>query len=160
MNHCCGRFVFFVGVAFLAAGCTPKTTSSLGVSHPEITKAAPVPTFDLTGDWVGAASDGTGILYSFAKDGTVVWRVKEPNFEKTFPKGLKGKYELRFGTPLSEIDIYDFDDAKFEGIRFQGIVQVISEQEFKMDGKPSNQGPRPTALGPETAVFKPQKKDK
>src|SRR6516164_3874763 len=67
----------------------------------------------LSGDWSGTSADGTEVSYSFAKDGTVVWRVKEKEFMRAFPEGLKAKYQLRIGMPLSEIDISDFSDPRF-----------------------------------------------
>jgi hypothetical protein len=112
----------------------------------------------LSGDWSGMGGDGSEVSYSFAKDGVVVWRVKEKRFLDAFPEGLKAKYRVRIGKPLCEIDIYDFNDPRFKGVRFRGILEITDAQTFKLEGMPSNQGERPRKFSKEAVVFRASKK--
>jgi len=112
----------------------------------------------LSGDWSGTAWDGTEVSYSFSKDGSVVWRVKEKEFMQDFLEGLKAKYQVRAGNPLCEIDMYDFKDPRFMGIRFLGIFEVADGKSFKLEGSPSNQGERPKEFSKEAIVFRANKK--
>jgi hypothetical protein len=112
----------------------------------------------LSGDWSGTAVDGTEVSYSFSKDGRMTWRVKEREFMRAFPEGLKGEYELRPGKPLCEIDIYNFNDPGFKAIRFLGILEIIDGQTFKMEGRPAHQGPRLAKFSSEAAVLRGSKK--
>jgi hypothetical protein len=111
---------------------------------------------DLVGEWTGKAKDGTNVAmirYSFRKDGSAVWFLDEPSFKKNWPSGLQGKYTLRGKSPIWEIDIYDFEDARLKGITYQGILQPIEKGKFKMEGGPSNGGGRPIGFGEEAVVF-------
>jgi hypothetical protein len=112
----------------------------------------------LAGDWRGMAPDRTEVSYSFAKQGTVVWRVKEKGFLRAFSEGLRAKYEVRVGKPICEIDLYDFSDPQFKGIRFRGILEIIDAQTFKMEGTPSNRGERPKEFSKEAMVFRASQK--
>jgi hypothetical protein len=108
----------------------------------------------LSGTWMGTAPDGTEISYSFTPEGTVVWKVKEKNFARTFPEGLQAKYRIRVEKPHWEIDIYDFADARFKKSSFRGILAIDDPQTIKMDGRPSNQGERPRDFTPDAITLK------
>jgi|ERR1700722_8445173 len=105
------------------------------------------------GEWSGKAPDGTTVRYVFKKDGSAVWFVDEPDFKRMAPSGLRAKYVLREKSPLWEIDIYEFEDSHFKGVKFQGILQPIDEKKFKMQGLPSIQGERPKSFDKEAIVF-------
>jgi len=112
----------------------------------------------LSGDWSGVEERGTEVSFSFTKEGTVVWRVKEEEFMRDFPEGLKAKYQIRAGKPLCEFDIYDLNDPRLKEIRFRGILEITDGQTFKMEGKWSNKGERPTEFSDDAIVLRASKK--
>ncbi len=83
----------------------------------------------------------------------MAWIANDPTFRLSYPSGLQARYSLRSAGSIWQIDIKDFQDANFNGITFQGILQPISAGKFKMDAKPSNEGARPETFGPETVIF-------
>ena len=98
---------------------------------------------DLVGTWTATSTDGTKVTFQFHKDGSAIWDVDEPNFRRVAPSGLKAKYSIREKAPLWEVDIYDFDSAAFKDIAFRAILQPVEKGKIRMNGVPSNQGPRP-----------------
>jgi hypothetical protein len=112
---------------------------------------------NFSGDWNATAPDATEVSYTFSKDGTVIWHVKDENFTRLWPKGLKAKYQVSVAEPLWQIDMFEFDAAQFKGVRLKGIIQIMDDQTFKMEGQPSPRGDRPKAFGKETLVFHARK---
>lgn len=108
----------------------------------------------LSGLWTGSAPDDTQIAYVFGYDGSVVWQVNEVNFQRTFPLGLKGKYQLRPGKPYWEMDLFEFGDPRFNEVRFRAIMEIVDARTFKMDGKPSSQGERPKDFTKDAVTFR------
>jgi hypothetical protein len=108
---------------------------------------------DLIGEWNGKAPDGAKVSYCFDKNGLVTNYVDSPGFKQLFPNGMTGKYVVREKSPFWEIDIYDFEDSRFKEITLQGILQPIDKGKFKMEGTPSNHGPRPKDFDEQAIVF-------
>lgn len=134
--------IFVMPVALgITAGCSKDTK--------------PTPTnVPIVGAWTGTAGDGTEVLYVFAKEGTVVWKVNEKNFLSEFPNGVRANYEVRVGKPYWEIDIFDFDEAQFKGVIWQGILEVSTQRSsFTMEGTPSTKGRRPQKFSREAVEF-------
>lgn len=107
----------------------------------------------LSGEWRGVAPDETVMSYTFEEPDKVVWRVEEEGFRQAFPDGLTAKYVIRKGEPFMEIDMYDFEHPNFEGIRFLGILEIVDDLTFKMEGTPSHEGDRPETFSEEAIVF-------
>jgi hypothetical protein len=107
----------------------------------------------LSGEWTATAPDGTEVAYTFSKDGTLTWRVADPNFTGRWPKGLAARYRITVAKPLWEIDIFNFDEPSFKEIRLRGILEIVDSKTFKMDGQPSPRGERPKAFGKDALVF-------
>ena len=131
------------------------------LSFTQVTKAEPAK-FHITiqGRWSGSAKDGTEISYSFTKNGDVTWHVEEENFKRAFPKGLAGKYKISIAKPYWRIDIHKFEHAMFKDVTFMGILEVLGEKSFRMEGvpsKPSNRRKRPHKFTDEAVTFQEAK---
>ena len=109
----------------------------------------------LDGRWSGTAPDGTKISYEFDRAGAVTWFVAEPNFKQAFPQGLHGKYSIRVGAAPWQMDIGSFDDPRFKGVTFQGIVEIIDAQSFRFEGRPDQ---RIDKFSKEAVVFRAESK--
>jgi hypothetical protein len=103
------------------------------------------------GSWVAEAPDGTKVSYEFTKEGAVIWRVEDEGFEQLAPDGLKGKYRVRVADPVWQIDITDFEHPEFKPFKFLGIIEILGEERFRMEGEP---GRRPKSFGEGSLVFK------
>jgi hypothetical protein len=108
---------------------------------------------DLVGNWTGTSPDGMKVTFQFHKDGSAIWDIDEPNFKRQAPSGLKARYSIREKPPVWELDIYDFDSPAFKDIVFQAILEPVEIGKIRMNGGPSNRGPRPTAFDNGTIVF-------
>ncbi len=128
-------------------------------SIPVLCSAADEPAINvkLSGKWSATAPDSTEVAYTFSKDGSVLWHVSDPNFTHRWPNGLKAKYQISVAKPLWQIDMFEFDDAQFKGIQLRGIVEILDDRTFKMDGQPSHRADRPKEFGKDTLVFHARK---
>jgi hypothetical protein len=87
---------------------------------------------DLAGDWAGSA-EGTEISYTFNPDGTMVWRVNDPQFKASAPDGAKGRFRIIKGLRFNEIKLYRFESPELEDHSFRGIIELLDENSFKME---------------------------
>jgi hypothetical protein len=111
----------------------------------------------LQGQWSGTAIDGTKVSYSFTKEGNVTWHVDDDNFTQAFPKGLVAKYKISIAKPYWKLDIHKFEHPMFKDIEFRGILEVLSEKSFRMEGAPSNRGERPERFTKDSVLFQAAK---
>jgi len=111
----------------------------------------------IQGRWSGTAIDGTKVSYSFTKEGNVTWYVDEENFKQAYPKGLVAKYKISIAKPYWKFDIHKFEHPMFKDIKFRGILEVLSEKSFRMEGVPSNLGERPEKFTKDSVMFQEAK---
>ena len=56
---------------------------------------------------------------------------------------MVAKYKISIAKPYWKLDIHKFEHPMFKDIEFRGILDVLSEKSFRMEGVPSNLGERP-----------------
>ena len=52
---------------------------------------------------------------------------------------------------------YKFEHPMFKDIEFRGILEVLSEKSFRMEGVPSNLGERPEKFTKDLVIFREAK---
>ncbi len=105
--------------------------------------------FSLIGEWVSSNSNGSTVRYLFKPDHKVTWIVEEPGQEVQWNDA---QYTIEGQNPFN-LKIHDFLSHKLKGVKFQGIVEVLSLSQFRLDYTPSNLWARPAEFGTNTLVF-------
>ena len=106
-----------------------------------------------SGEWEGKALDGSKVSLEFTHAGGVVWRVLAPNSEEHFLQVYRAKYKLVYADSRLNIDVSDFEGSNLAGLVFQGIVQILGADSFKMEGEITEKGKRPTVFSKDAVVF-------
>lgn len=83
----------------------------------------------ITGDWVGAAPDGT-VSFSFKEDGSMLWEVEG----EKYAEAAHAKYRIDLSTQPHTIELFEIDRAADpKGENAQGIFELQSDGRLKLD---------------------------
>jgi len=105
----------------------------VGVAPPHAADQEPVPTCpQILGTWEGQAPNGDRVTYEFKSDSSVIWIVDSPRA----PGRVSARYTIDCSVTPARLDISEFSEEGLKGLLFLGIVEFVSPDTMKLEGRP------------------------